>query len=331
MNTGTPIALIGCGGMMGVHAQQILSRTDAHIAALCDINPDQISKFKARFPDLAQTPSLTCHKELLSRNLVEAVVIASPHTPHKPQIVDSFSAGVHVLCEKPLATTTEDVRACINARDRANKVGALAYQRHGEAPFLWIKSTIESGIYGKVRALNSHLGQQWYQFTAGTWRQQLAVSGGGQINDSGSHMIDVLLWMTGLEAKSVTAFMDNMDTEVDINSVVNIKFDTGALGTLTIVGDAALWHERHYIWLEEAMIALVDGKISVTTRNGHRLEVTEFPASISPVQNFMECLHGNASPMASFESGASTIALTEAAWKSAYGGNKPQSVLPFQK
>lgn len=323
------IGLVGTGGIMGVHAQRFLHRTDARIVALCDPDSPQITAFQSRFPDLDRLPSYTTDTEMLAQEELDAVVIASPHTLHRDQIVRAFEAGCHVLAEKPLATNTPDVKACIDARNKAGKVGALAYQRHGDGAFRWIKSTIESGVYGKVRALDCHLGQQWYQFTKGSWRQNLSLSGGGQINDSGSHMIDVLLWATGLQALQVTAFMDNLDSEVDINSVVNIQFDNGALGTLTIVGDAALWHERHYIWLEEAMIANEGGELKVVQRDGTAFTIDRFPNAVAPADNFVEaCLNG-VELLATFECGAATIALTEAAWKSAYSNNAPAQVIPF--
>lgn len=325
------VGLIGCGGMMGVHTHRFLQRDDVRIVALCDIDGSQLARFQSRFPDLGQLPTFSSHEQMYEDDDLEldAVVIASPHTVHKEQVVRAFEAGCDVLCEKPLATTTPDIQACIDARNKSGKIGALAYQRHGEGAFRWIKQTLEAGTYGKVRAIDCHLGQQWYQFTHGTWRQKVSLSGGGQINDSGSHMIDVLLWMTGLRATEVTAYMDNRDTEVDINSVVNLKFDNGALGTITIVGDAALWHERHYLWLEEAMIAVEDGKIVVTQRDGTLLHIDHFPHAIPPSDNFVEaCLNGTP-VMADFECGAATIALTEAAWTSGYGNNGPVKVKQF--
>ena len=317
--------------MMGVHAQRFLQRDDVRIAALCDIDGSQLDRFQTRFPDLTAVPTFKSDEEMLANEDAEldAVVIASPHTVHKDQVVRGFEAGLHVLCEKPLATTTPDIQSCIDSRIASSKVGALAYQRHGEGPFRWIKNAIDQGTYGQVRALDCHLGQQWYQFTKGTWRQQASLSGGGQINDSGSHMIDILLWMTSLDAEEVTAYMDNIDTEVDINSVVNLKFNNGALGTITVVGDAALWHERHYIWLEEAMIAVESGKLTVTQRDGTSLTIDRFPESVAPADNFVEACLNNTPVNATFECGAATIALTEAAWTSGYGNNGPVKVHKF--
>lgn len=329
MENKTKIGLVGCGGMMGVHADRLLKRTDCEISALCDINQNQLENFKEKFPALLNCPTFTTHQELYRANLCDAVLIATPHTSHKDQVIQAFQNNLHVLCEKPLATTTADVLACIESRNQSGKIGALAYQRHGEGPFIFIKEIVDSGRYGKLRAINSHLGQQWYQFTAGSWRHKLSESGGGQINDSGSHMIDVLLWISSLQAKSVTAFMDNLDTEVDINSVVNIEFNSGAFGSLTIVGDAALWHERHYFWFEEAMVALADNSLSITTRDGQQEIINQFPDPIYPTDNFLDTIRSTATPQASFENGAATISLTEAAWKSGYGNNQPIPVTPI--
>ncbi|MCA0361773.1 MAG: Gfo/Idh/MocA family oxidoreductase [Armatimonadetes bacterium] len=323
MATGTRIALIGCGGIIRWHVSELKQHTQAEIVALCDIVPEQMEKLGTEHPHLAQVPRFTEIAPLLAETKPDAVIIATPHTLHRAQIEQCFDAGCHVLAEKPLATSVDDARAAIAARDRSGKIGGISYQRHGQGVFKWLRGTVQSGQFGKVRAVDSHLGQQWYQFTRGSWRQEKALSGGGQINDSGSHMIDILLWATMLKPQRVTAFMDDLDTEVDINSVVSVQFHGGAMASLTIVGDAALWHERHAVWFEEAMIEIEGEKVRVFERNGRRWTVEQWEQSVHPCVNFVRAIEQGDEVIAPFESGLATISLTEAAWQSGYGGNVP--------
>ncbi len=296
---------------------------DVDVRALVDPDSGQIDLAVAQFPSLASATRFASHEEALAAGGLDALLIASPHTQHKRQALDGFSAGLHVLVDKPLATTVEDTKELIAARDRSGKVGAVSYQRHGLAPFAWVREQVLSGRYGKVLAFNSHLTQNWKQLTVGSWRQDPALSGGGQLNDSGSHMIDVLLWMTGLRAERVTAMVDHRGTPVDITSLVTVAFEGGAYGSITIVGDATLWHERHQVWLEKGAILVEGEEVTVIDDQGRRFQSQAWPGSVSPDRNFIDAIRRGDPVMAPFECGLRTIELTEAAWRSGAQGGVP--------
>ncbi|MBS1724902.1 MAG: Gfo/Idh/MocA family oxidoreductase [Armatimonadetes bacterium] len=320
------LGIIGSGGFARYHLRTLCELPDFEITALCDPDPGQRRACVDAFPQLAGAAQFDDHVAFLGSGTADAVLICSPHTSHIEQGLAAFKAGLHVLVEKPLATTVADCKSLIAARDASGKVGAISYQRHGLGAFQYIKDLIAEGRYGKVLGLNSHLTQQWLQFTKGTWRQKLALSGGGQINDSGSHMVDILLWITGLKAKRVTSLMDNRGTEVDIDSVTAIEFEGGAYGTLTIIGDACLWHERHHIWLERAALILEGDDLLVIDEQGRHTRVSNWPPALSPDQNFADAILRGAPVLAPFECGLRTIELTEAAWKSAATGGSPAVV-----
>ncbi len=320
------LGLIGTGGMMRHHLRSLGPDSGVEIVALNDTEPHQLQMTREIGPQYAQTPAFADYRELLDSKLCDAVLIATPHTLHTQQILDAFTAGCHVLVEKPLTTTVADAHKVIAARDESGLVAGISYQRHGQAQFQWIRETIASGRYGRVQAVNSHLGQEWLRLTRGSWRQTMELSGGGQLNDSGSHMIDILLWATGLRAETVSAFLDNCDVPVDINSVVNIRFEGGAFGSLTVVGNAPIWNERHQIWLEDAVIFLEDDVLVVRHARGQRTTIDRWPNSVSPIQNFVAAMNGEAVILAPFECGLRTIELTEAAWRSGAKRGEPVAI-----
>lgn len=320
--------LIGCGGMTRAHVPHILSIDGAEIVGLADISTEQITRTKKCDSRLEFVPAFSDHKEMLAAIRPNAVLISSPHSLHVAQAVDSFAAGANVLVEKPLGNTVAECRQMIQARDASGLKGAIAYQRHGQLIFQEIRKMIHSNAYGRLLVMNSHLSQEWLRLTKGSWRQDPALSGGGQLHDSGSHMVDILLWMTGIEAKSVSAFIDQRGASVDINSVVNIVFDNGALGSLSVIGDAPMWQERHSFWFEQAAIQIVDGSLTVAEVSGKRLSM-EFPnGGSSPIANFVSVLRGEGEVAAPFECGLKTMNLTEAAWRSAAQGGIPVAIDP---
>ena len=82
--------------------------------------------------------------------------------------------------------------------------------------------------------------QSWYEgrIAGKGWRHIAHLSGGGQLNDSGSHMVDILLHVTGLLPVSVSAVQQNLGLEVDVNMGFNVRFAGGALGSIAILGQA---------------------------------------------------------------------------------------------
>ncbi|MBS1715700.1 MAG: Gfo/Idh/MocA family oxidoreductase [Armatimonadetes bacterium] len=320
------IGVIGCGSFARYHFRQFQSVKEAEITALCDIVGSQFDVAREAFPELRGVPTYDDTGQMLAAGGFDAVLVSTPHTLHRDQAVACLDAGYHVLVDKPLATTAADCRDLIAARDRNGKVAAVSYQRHGLATFRYLREEIASGRHGRILGLNSHLTQQWLQFTGGTWRQAPALSGGGMIGDSGSHMVDVLLWATGLKASRVSSMMDFRGTPVDIDSVTSIAFEGGAYGTLTVIGDACLWHERHHVWLERSAFVLEEQDLLIIDEQGRHVRVSHWPADLSPEQNFVDAVLRGVEVLAPFEYGLRTIELTEAAWKSAAQGGTPVSV-----
>lgn len=315
----TPVRLgiIGCGGFARHHVRTLLDLPDAHIVGIADTDSEQIARTKAMDPHFETVPSYHDYRDLLEKIHLDAVLIVTPHTLHRQQILDAFLSGCHVLCEKPLVTSVADAHDVIAAREKAQKLGMISYQRHLQGEFRFIREKIASGEAGAVLSCQALLSQEWKRFTVGTWRQDPALSGGGQLNDSGSHMLDVILWMTGLEAESVCAFTDNRGTEVDINSTVAVRFKNGAQGSFCIVGDAQHWYEDITVWCENATFFMRNGRLSWTDANLNRWTADSTVGMGSPDRNFLRAIRGEEEVQVPFECGLRVIELTEAAWRSA--------------
>ncbi|MCO5296295.1 MAG: Gfo/Idh/MocA family oxidoreductase [Fimbriimonadaceae bacterium] len=320
------VGLIGCGGIARWHLGLLAGIPEAKVVALCDPDPKQIGLCREQFPALGEVPAFEDHGAMIAAGGLDAVEISTPHTQHLEQMQSAFAAGLHVLCEKPLATNTADARAAIAARDRAGRVGVLGYQRHFQPEFRLIRERVLSGVAGPVQFVSALQCQEWKRLTVGTWRQDPALSGGGQLNDSGSHLLDVLLWATGLEAESVCAFDDSRQTPVDINSTLSVRFKGGALGSVTVVGDAHAWHEDFTVWCGRESYFLREGALTIVSEDGSRREVPPSNTTGNPDANFVDAILGRAEVESPFECGLAVIGLTEAAWRSAAQGGVPVSV-----
>lgn len=309
------LGFIGMGGIARHHLRQLANIPEAVVAAVADPSEAALDLMRKEFPYLADVPTFSDYHELLKMP-IDAVEIHTPHTQHFQQAMDVFAAGKHLLLEKPMVCSTVDALKLIEAGK--DKVFMISYQRHFDGTYLYIREQVQAGALGKIQYVQLLLSQDWYRATKGTWRQRKELAGGGQFNDSGSHIVDIMLWTTGLTAESVFAFMNNYDSEVDIDSAASIRFTNGAQGTISIVGDSPLWWEEFSIWGSEGMILVRQGKLLQARFGDQKLHsVRKLPDGSNPDRNFIDAILGRDTVKVPPECGLRVIELTEAAWKSA--------------
>jgi len=317
------VAMIGCGGNARHHMTQLLKTEGVEIVGLCDPSAQAIEAAH-KIEGLADVPTFSDHKAMLAAVGSEAIEISTPHTQHAQQIMDSLADGRHVMCEKPLVCTVADCHKVIQARDDSGRILMTAYQRHFQAPYRYCREVIQSGKYGKVNFTSCLQSQNWYRGQVGgkTWRSQLALSGGGQLNDSGSHLLDIMMWMTGEQPDEVFAFIDNLGAEIDILTSMSCRAASGALMSFSVVGHAVNFFEEITMWLEDATLAIRGADVWEWQGGEQRRTVPaeELGRSWSPDLNFIAAIRGEEEIQTPPEEFLKVIQLTEAAWKSGASG-----------
>jgi predicted dehydrogenase len=317
------LGIVGCGGFARWHMTNLSQITEVDIVAMADPDPSQIERSVRHHAPLADAAKFSDMNSMIEAGGLDAVLLVTPHTQHLSQIQAGFAAGLHVAVEKPLCPTVDECLSAIAARNMSGKIGFLSYQRHTSAEYRLIRDRILAGEIGEIQYASVFLCQEWNRFTVGSWRQDPALSGGGMLLDSGSHMLDALLWCTGLEPETVSGVTDNRGTPVEINSAATIKFKNGAMGTITVCGDAHAWREEFTIWGSKGTILLRDGQISFVSENGSRMRVEEARGGSTPDQNFINAILGREEVYSPFEAGLAVTRLTEAVYRSASQGGAP--------
>jgi len=320
------VGFIATGGIAPFHFHRLKEHKRAELVALCDPAPDMLQRFYQHCPGTDALPVYRDYKTLLKNEELDAVHILSPHVYHYDQIRTCMNRGLHVLTEKPMVCTIRHAKALIKLAKEKGVVFAVSYQRHCEPQFRYMRDQIMKGKIGDVQYIQALLSQEWMRATAGTWRQEQAISCGGQLNDSGSHVIDIIMWVTGLKVKEVFARCENFDREVDINSSLAMTFTNGATGSMSIIGNAPSWYEDHTIVGSKGAFYLRQG-IGLVQQDAKGKPVTvRLPKyKKTPDTNFIDCILGKDEPQAPPECGLRVIEVTEAAWKSAASG-KPVRV-----
>ncbi len=320
------IGFIGAGGIATVHFQRTRSIKEAEVVALVEPSKNSLDNFYSRCPEAKGLLVYENYREMIKNECLDAVYVLSPHAYHFEQIMYSLDAGLHVLTEKPMVCSITHAKKVIEKSKKVGKILMISYQRHFEPPFRYMREKIQKGDIGEVQFIQALLSQEWLRLTRNTWRQVPELSCGGQLNDSGSHFIDIMMWMTGLKVKEVFAKIEFFDAEVDINSALTLVFENGALGNLSVVGNAPGWYEDHTIVGSKGALFLRQGLGVLHQReDGKYLKVKLPKVKSNPNLNFIRSIMGKETPEVPPECGLRVIEVTESAWKSARLG-KPVRV-----
>ena len=317
------IGLIGCGGIAHYHLRHLLNLPQAKVVALADPDAKGIEKLKEAFYQVDKCEAFYDYGEMLDSVNLDAVEILTPHTLHFEQIMESLRRGLHVLVEKPMVCTVEHAKKVVAKSEESSKVMLVSYQRHYQPQFRYIKNVIGSGELGNVQFISALQCQEWLEGTKGTWRQELAMSGGGQLNDSGSHLLDIILWTTGSRAVEAFAYVDRLGSEVDINSALSAKLSNGANANISVVGNSPTWWEDITFWGERGAIFYRNGRLQYLSAGSQGfLEPIKLPPGSDPDSNFMRAILGLEAVESPPTCGLHVAELTEAAWRSAETGNR---------
>ncbi|MDF1550467.1 MAG: Gfo/Idh/MocA family oxidoreductase [Bacteroidales bacterium] len=224
-------AIIGCGKVSHRHAEYI--KKYGSLVAVCDIDKDKAnslgSEYQANiyydFDDL-----LYAEKEL------DLVSICSPNGFHAEQSIKALRAGIHVLCEKPMAISVADAGQMVSESLRANKLLFIVKQNRFNPPLVALKKIIDEGRLGKIYSaqLNCFWNRNEDYYKNSDWKGTLKLDG-GTLYTQFSHFIDLLYWLVG-DVKSVKATLKNTGhqgiIEFEDTGAVSLEFYNGAIGTL---------------------------------------------------------------------------------------------------
>ena len=317
------LAFLGCGGMMGAHAQRLRDNADVEIAGLCDVSEEIARAFAARhLAGTAHSPRFFHDPgDMYATLALDAVMIGTPHTQHYAQGVQALAAGCHVFMEKPMVTSLEDAYALAEKVKGSGRVFVIGYNTPCSAEFNYLRGVIRAGTLGRLELVTGFISQDWLRGTTGTWRQDPALSGGGQAYDSGAHLFNSLCWSVESEVEEVFAFVDNRGTSVDINSVSSVRFASGVLANITVGGNCPGGGSFMAFIFDGGRVE-IDGWGAgwINIWKGERKltypPITAEMGSPSPDHNFIDAILGRAEPRTSVENGIVQSQLMDAIYES---------------
>jgi predicted dehydrogenase len=187
------VGMIGTGNISNRHMEGWAASPDAEVVAGMDSNPFTLTSWGRRHG----VTRLTSHlDEILADPGIDIVDICTPNMSHAPLAIAALEAGKHVIVEKPLAPTPEEVRRMIAARDAAGRELMCAQHYRFSGLGRAMKAEIGEGALGPVYHARSWMLRRNAFINSPTFVQK-AVSGGGACIDIGVHVLDLTLWLMG--------------------------------------------------------------------------------------------------------------------------------------
>ena len=173
---------------------------------------------------------------------VEAVAIVTPNHLHAPAASALLRAGIHVICDKPLATTVAEARDLVRLTKETGKVFAVTYNYSGYPMARQARAMVAAGELGDIRVVQVEYAQDWLterlEATGqkqAAWRTDPAQAGaGGALGDIGTHAYHLACFVTGLTLESVCADLTTFvqGRRLDDNAQMLLRFEGGARGML---------------------------------------------------------------------------------------------------
>ncbi len=226
-------AVVGLGHITQVAVLPAFrNAANSELFALVSGEPDKLEKLGKKY-SLEHLYSYQDYSRALSN--VDAVYLALPNHLHREYAVHAAAAGVHVLCEKPMAVSSEDCQAMIAAAKQNHAKLMIAYRLHFEAGNLQAIELAKSGKLGDLRIFTSEFAQQ---VASDNIRVTEPVArGGGPVYDMGVYCINACRHLFGEEPIEVTAVAGNDGGErfklVEEMMSVVMRFPEGRVGTFT--------------------------------------------------------------------------------------------------
>lgn len=284
------VALVGCGAIARQHAQRLTSDPRVAMVACADPNLAAAQSLRDQLAPAAEV--FSDERAALAGGRADAVVISSPTQRHYQQALLALDAGLHVLCEKPLAGRREEILDIIDRAKRGGRVFAISHQRRYKSAYLTARRELmeRADWYGPVRQVHIYSCERWQQNIAGTWRDDPAVAA-GYFGDAGIHQVDVTYFITGLRARRLVASSRPVDSRVEIITGVLAELTAGAGLVAHFVGNAQHWREDIHFHCERADLLLRSEEVYRAKDN--KLErIADLEPDSSPDRGFIDAICG---------------------------------------
>ncbi|HEA28723.1 MAG TPA: Gfo/Idh/MocA family oxidoreductase [Leeuwenhoekiella sp.] len=232
MNKVLKMGIIGYGWVARDYMYPAMQNNErVNLVAVCSKNASEMENLPETVKKHTEMADFLKNKKL------DAVYIATPNHLHKKHTIASIAAGMHVLCEKPLATTLNDAEEMINSALAAKTSYATAYDQRFHPAHEQMRQFVQQGKLGTVTQVKIDyacwLPKDW---CTANWRIELEKAGGGAIIDLAPHGLDLLETLLQDKIVEIQVFTQSrvQDYAVDDGGILMLRFESGVLGSIHV-------------------------------------------------------------------------------------------------
>jgi predicted dehydrogenase len=326
-------AIVGLGWWGKTIARMLAGSGKLRLARAIDTDPS--AREWARQQGL---PFSTDLADALGDPEIGAVILCTPHSRHREQVLRAAAAGKHVYCEKPLALTRRDAVDCVAACNAAGVILGLGHERRFEPPILELSRLAKSGELGTLLQIEATFSQdKFLSLPADNWRLSSTGAPGGPMTATAIHLLDLAVSLLGPAERAVASVRqlgsalangDTLAALVDFKSgataLIGASLATPFAGRFAVYGNRG-WAEV----IDKAHPESPEGWTLTTCFRGGRPERTDYPAAAAVRANleaFSEAIAGRAPYPIPQADMIATIAALEAIVRSAAGPGRVETV-----
>lgn len=327
------VGIVGYGWAATAHVAAINATRQGRVTAICSSRPLDAAELSAKHG----CPIRVYQRldDMLADPGIDVVDITGLPSLHRDQAVAAANAKKHVILEKPMANSPEEVRDIVAAAEANGVQGCVCFECRFSNQFQVTKALLDEGLLGRL-----HYGEVDYYHGIGPWYGQYRWNtgkkeGGSALLTAGCHALDALLMLMGGEVESVSSISTKSASEFftpyeyDTSSVTILRFTNGAVGKTAAIVDCLqpYYFHTHLVGSEGSLLDDRFHSMKLKTDKGHwsKLsmkmldsgDVSDHPYQ-AQFQAFFDALErGEAMPLTSFREAARTFAVIFAADSSA--------------
>lgn len=346
------LLILGTGGMAKTHAENFAAIPGVTLVGGVDTRPEQLAAFQQVHGIPHGFASL---EDALAWGEFDAVTNVTPDAAHYATTMPILAAGKHVLCEKPLATSSAHADAMANAAAQAGVVNMVNLTYRNVPAMQKAAQMVREGAIGALRHFEASYLQSWLtqpawghwdKETQWLWRLSTAHGSKGVLGDVGIHILDFATFVAGLDVTEISCLLQTFDKapggrigdyvlDANDSATMQVRLANGALGTVA----ATRFASGHLNDLRVRLYGLTGGVEVTYENNVSRLRVsigadihsgTWVEVDCPPVpmvfQRFIAAIRRTGAPDPDFARGAALQRLLDLAEASAAEGGLKRTV-----
>lgn len=289
-----------------------------------------------RFAQQFESPLFPSYQALLDEK-PDGVIICSENARHRPLVELAARAGVHVLCEKPLATNLADAQAIIDACKDAGVILMTAFPMRFSAPLTQVKDSLDRGEFGRIYSLNT-TNQGRMPIHERAWFVDKELAGGGAIMDHTVHLTDVLRWYLGSEIVEVYAQSNHImhadKVDVETGALLMLTFENGIFASIDASWSKPFnyptWGGLTMEMISERGLTVIDAfsqNLNIYRQEPAAQEWTYWgsDANQAMIEEFINAIRQDRPPAVTGENGYKALEVVLAAYRSTVT-NQPETI-----